>query len=106
MARIGSLLLVGLLLPGYVLAQDKAPAIKDFAGTLKGRHAYGLYIQNKKAGWSVLDLRFAKHDGKDVFIITDENYLETKRDGQTVKMHLTSATTFKLEGQGDVVRID
>ncbi len=107
MPRIGYLLLIGLLLTGFVRAEDKpVPAIKDFAGSLKGRHAYGLYIQGKKVGWSVLDLSLARHDDKDVFIITDDTYLETKRAGRTVKMRLTSATTFGLEGQGDIVRVE
>jgi hypothetical protein len=107
MDRIRSLLLL-VLLSGFVSAAAPVPVqtIKDYAETIKGRHAYGMYIQGKKVGWSILDLKFDKHDGKDVFVIIDETYLETKRDSKTVKMHMTSATTFGLEGTGDIIRID
>jgi len=81
----------------------KAESLKEFVEKNKTRHAVGLYLQGKKVGFMVVDLRLAMYDGKEVALETTEMLLSLSVDGEkTVTSHKEKAF-FSLEGDGDLV---
>lgn len=107
MIRLRILVGVILLLPFSSFAEEKASAsLKAFAEKIQGKHAYGVYIQGKKIGWSISEIKLTKHDGKDALLSTEETLFEIKRDQAGVKLHVTNTTLFGLEGDGEVLWVE
>lgn len=101
MKRVGALALC-LVLVGVVGADDNN-SLKEYAAKMQGRHAYGVYLMDKKLGWMILDVKLGKHDGKDVLISTEEMLAELKRGGASVKMEMKTSGIFALTGDGDLL---
>src|SRR5436190_13150777 len=59
-----------------------------------------------KIGWTILDAKLAKHDGKEVLLTSEELLFEVKRDTQEFKVHSKASTTYSLEGQGDILKVE
>lgn len=107
MARVHCILTAWLLLAGTLPAQNvEKDSLKDYAVKIQGRHAYGVYMKDVKIGWTVLDTKLAKHDGKEVLLSSEELMLEVKRDREGFKVHSKSSTTYSLEGPGDVLKLE
>ena len=100
-----SIALVCFVLAGTARADEKS-SLADYAKRIQGRFAYGVYFQDKKVGWSTLDLKLGKHDGKEALLISEEMVFEVKRGGgEGVKMRTVSSTAFGLEGQGTILHM-
>lgn len=104
MIRMPGVLALCLLLTGFANAEDDR-SLKVYAARIQGRHAYGVYFQGRKAGWSTLDIKLGKHDGKDALVMTEEMVFEIKRGGGGVKIHTLSSATYGTEGAGDMLQL-
>jgi hypothetical protein len=96
------LALVPLLAAGAAPARPAQP-LKEYARASQGRHAYGLYIQNRKAGWVVSQSKLGKHDGKEVLVKTTEVNLTILVDGVRMVKQEKGTDCYALEGPGVLV---
>ena len=69
----------------------------------QGRQAYGLYINNRKIGWSLDETRLGKYKGKDVAIRTEEAYFAVTLGGKKMTTKEKGVTFFELGGQGRII---
>jgi hypothetical protein len=95
-----------LILASTIRAEEAPQGLLEYAKKVQGRQAYGVYVQNKKIGWSTLESKLARLDDKDVFVVAEESSFELKRGRESVKMRLTSTTTYALDGRGDIIRME
>jgi hypothetical protein len=88
------------------LQGQEAPAketLKEYVQKQVGRHAYGLYLGKKKAGWEVDEVKLGTHDGKEVAVVTSESYIVLLVEGEKAITQEKSKTCYELEGDGAVV---
>jgi hypothetical protein len=86
-------------------AQEKPAkeSLKDYVVKNQGRHAYGLYLTKKKAGWEIDEIKLGKRDGKEVAIYTTQMYFVLAFDGVKTIVEDTTTTIYELEGDGAVL---
>src|SRR5262249_43254092 len=76
---------------GEPVAQE---SLREWVQKNSSRHAVGLYIQGKKVGWLVAELKLGKHAGRDVAAEATELYILMKSDGEQTGMKLKSVTYY------------
>jgi hypothetical protein len=97
---------VVLLLFVTPLRADDAPAkdsLKEYVLKSQGRHAYGLYVTTKKAGWEIDEIKIAKRDGKEVAVYTTEMHIVLAFDGVKSVNDEKTTTVYELEGEGRIL---
>jgi hypothetical protein len=85
---------------------DDAPAkesLKEYVLKSQGRHAYGLYVTKKKAGWEIDETKIGKRDGREVAIYTTEMHFVLAFDGVKSVIDEKTTTVYALEGEGQVL---
>jgi transglutaminase-like putative cysteine protease len=86
-------------------AQD-APAkesLKEYVLKSQGRHAYGLYVATKKAGWEIDEIKIGRRDGKEVAVYTTLMHLVLAFDGVKTVSEEKTTTVYELTGEGQVL---
>jgi hypothetical protein len=69
----------------------------------QGRYAYGLYLQNKKTGWQVDEIKLGQRDGREVAIFTSDSAFVDKSSGEKSITEEKSITFYELEGEGRIL---
>jgi hypothetical protein len=88
------------------LRGQEAPAretLKEYIQKQVGRHAYGLYLGKKKAGWEIDEVKLGTHDGKEVAVVSSESYIVLLVEGAKAVTEEKTKTCYELEGDGAVV---
>jgi hypothetical protein len=103
MTRFAGAIIV-LLVSSVALPAREVPAnLRDWARKMEGRLAYGMYIGGKKCGWIVDEIKFGKHDGKEVVRVTSQSYMATLFDGEKSIKEEKSLFCYALTGEGRLV---
>src|SRR5438093_1518350 len=79
---VSALLLALLFLPAVRADEPKVESLKEFVKKNETRHAVGVYLQGKKVGWMVVELKLGTRNGKDVAIETSEIHLSLRADDE------------------------
>ncbi|MCE9544305.1 MAG: hypothetical protein K8T25_02110 [Planctomycetia bacterium] len=91
-------------------AAAPAPAanetLRDFIKRSQGRYAYGLYVQDKKIGWSVDETRLGEYRSQPVAITEAEGRVEMLVRGEKSVYGWHERTYYELSGEGPVLRIE
>src|SRR6185503_13466550 len=81
-------------------------SLRDFVVKTGGRQAYGLYLNNKKIGWMVAEVKLTQHDGHEVADYHTEGYFTLRFLTDQTKVTKTTDTFFSLQGDGPIVAMD
>jgi hypothetical protein len=89
-------------LPAFAAAPPPE-TLRAYAQRAEARHAYGIYVAKKKAGWMVVERKLGKHGGKDVLVHTEEAHLVQTFGGTRKVAKEKKITAYSLEGEGAVL---
>lgn len=78
-------------------------SLREFVKKNETRHAVGLYLQDKKVGWMVVDFRLGDRDGQEVAIETTEMLLSLNVDGERSVTQRREKVYYSLEREGRIV---
>lgn len=84
-------------------AEPPVESLKEFVIKNKTRHAVGLYLQNKKVGYMIVDLSLGKHDDKEVAVEVSEMLLSLSVDGEKTTSQQKEKVIYSLDGDGPIV---
>lgn len=100
-------LTIALLFPVILIAEEpKKPApesLRDFVHKNASRHAVGLYLQGKKIGWMVAEVKLGTRDGREVAVETTDMAIAMLSDGEKTEIKQKSTTWYSLEGDGSII---
>ncbi len=95
---------MNLLLAAVLTASAaEAESLADYARSAQGRHAYGLYVKGKKAGWAVDEIKVVVHAEKPALRSTNVMYFDTLFDGVRSVKEARTTVYYSLEGEGPIV---
>ena len=104
MARNLVVVAIALLLIPFAPAQEpKTESLKEFVQKNTTRHAVGLYLQNKKVGWMITELKLGTRGGKEVAVEKSEMLLKLKAESETSVVTEKELICYSLEGDGRIV---
>lgn len=104
-----SLVILHLLLAAGVLAQDAPPTTEEyrqFIAASAGKHYYGVYFGDQKAGWLAEEQSIGEHEGQPVAVVSSEGILRMSMLGATHVMEFRGVTKFALSGDGPLVYVE
>ncbi|MCX7701928.1 MAG: transglutaminase-like domain-containing protein [Gemmataceae bacterium] len=78
-------------------------SLREFVQKNQTRHAMGLYLQNTKVGWMIVDFRLGDHNGKEVAVETTEMLLSLAVDGERSVTRRREKVFYSLEGEGRIL---
>lgn len=83
-------------------AKEKTP-LRDFILKMRGRQAYGLYLQKRKVGWMVVEIDLGTHEGKEVATRSTEASVVAMRGSERVTLESRDRSLYELEGEGALI---
>jgi hypothetical protein len=105
--------LAGLALVVCTRAQSPAPptsvpkaaaeTLRDFVVKNKTRHAVGLYMQNKKVGWMIVELGLLKYQGREVAAEKSEMMMSLLVEGKKSDTSEKEVVYYSLDGDGPII---
>ena len=97
---------VTVLFAGLAQAEEpKAGSLKEFVHKNQTRHVVALYLQNKRVGWMVAELKLGTRDGKDVALESTEMLLQLSADGEKTTVKVKETTFYSLDGEGTIIEV-
>jgi hypothetical protein len=90
------------VLPSFA-EEPKSESLRDWVKQNTSRHAVGLYVQGKKIGWMVAELKLGRHADRDVAVETSELRISMKSDGEVTELKQKSVTYYSLDGDGPII---
>lgn len=104
MFRILSAVAIAIVFIPFAAAQEpKSESLKEFVQTNASRHAVGLYLQNKKVGWMISELKLGTRGGREVAVETSEMLLKLKAESETSVVTEKELLYYSLEGDGQIL---
>jgi hypothetical protein len=104
MSRLALAVFVGLaVLPVSFADPPKAESLKEFVDKNKSRHAVGIYLQGKKVGYMISELKLDTRNGVEVAVETSEMLLSLSADGEKTSTTEREEIHYALDGEGAIV---
>jgi hypothetical protein len=85
--------------------QVSAPDLRGFVQKHGYRQAYGLYMQNRKVGWMVDELRLRSVNGAEVAVQAEEFHIRATFQGEQLTMSGRGEKVYSLSGDGPILRV-
>ena len=76
---------------------------REYISKQQGRQAYGIYLQGKKLGWMIEDIKLGEHDGQPVAIFSEQGKLSASFFGAKTEMEMNTTQIHSLEGNGEIL---
>jgi hypothetical protein len=85
-------------------AEPSAPdTLRAYAEKSQRRQAYGVYINNRKFGWAVDELKLGRHEGNDVALFSFEIQGSFTSAGEKSTFEGRSVNIYELKGNGEII---
>jgi hypothetical protein len=83
-----------------------AESLRSYIEDGRHRQAYGLYIQKKKLGWAIDELKLGTHQGREAAVQSFEMKGSFRAGGETADFTSRSTVYFSLEGDGAILEAE
>jgi hypothetical protein len=95
-----------ILSPAATRAEDPKGSLRDYVVKNQGRHAFGLYINKKKVGWQIDEIKLGQRDGREVAVYNSESAFIDKSSGEKSLTEEKSLTLYDLQGEGRILFVE
>jgi hypothetical protein len=88
-------------------AEPSAPeTLRAYVEKNQRRQAYGVYINNRKFGWAVDELKLGRHNGKEVALFSFDIQGSFTSAGEKSTFEGRSLNIYELEGKGEIIHAE